>query len=1056
MRQRLCLIALVAAFLMVTGVGAQQITGTVKDAQTGQPMSAVQVFIQGTGIGALTQNNGRYLLLNVPAGPHQVTAQRIGFKANTQQVTVAAGQTVTVDFGLAEEALGLDEIIVTGTPGATQRRAIGNTVASVAASSLTQTVATPDVKDLLRGRTAGVTLGAGGAIGQGADITIRGGGSFDRTRSNPIVFVDGVRVNTNPAGPVMAQGAGKSNPMDDFNPADIESVEIIKGPAAATLYGSEASAGVIQIITKKGKQGSAKFNASVSQGRAFNRAPQDKLGTMWACTDGIAIPCKGGASKITPYSYIHLIDYALHDGTLNPYWSNNANGACGADACWPQSNLFQYGPTYNYNLDVNGATDKIRYFLSGNKQRSEGPTFFNYDGASRFRTNVGVVFSDQFTLDVSSGYINGQTSYDAQAGSRGGTWDQMVWGQGYCAPTIAENSANACPRTLGMQQFLPTDQSPITSTRDYDRFTGSGTLNYKTGNWFTSRAIVGIDRNWDKNTWIHPIEVRQTNVIQERLNGQIVLEKPTNTNASVDVSGTINKTFRGIATSTSVGGQYYKKTYELFSNTGNNFASPLSTTINQTPVTSALINYQYTENKSLGLFAQEQIGLRDRLFLTGALRFDDNSAFGSDFKPLVYPKLSASWVVSEESFWKVPAVQTFRLRGAWGKAGRQPDVLAGVNTFTTFSGPGGTSALAPGNTGNPDVGPEKSTELEVGFEASAFSNRVNADFSWYNRVNEGNLLGISLPPSLGQGGSVQKNVGTIKNWGWEASLNTRVVRTADVEFNLDFTGAYKMNRIDEIGSYPGNSNIKIGWPWPNRTVQFILTDAKYDNNGPIVDPYGKKIQAYCDPGTMPAAATGVDPRVSKYGPVMGAASVPCQQTGGYRVLIGPAFQPYTWTISPQLTLRNTLTFHILLDGSYGGVGQDQMSLWHHRYNTAYGTMLYDNPEYYAGYKLDQWAAMEWYKRDFWKWREFGVRYQLPDVMVRRMGASRGALTFSGNELATLWTDNTGTGIYPSLKTLNQPESTILDVDFGRSADGDGGHRSDPPISQFTFRIDLTF
>jgi hypothetical protein len=186
---------------------------------------------------------------------------------------------------------------------------------------------------------------------------------------------------------------------------------------------------------------------------------------------------------------------------------------------------------------VRGGTDRIRYFLSGNTDRDEGPTYFNWDKANRMRANISVVFSDQFTLDVATGFITGTTSYDAQAGQRGGTWDQAVWGLGYCSARESfgiqpGQSPADCSRNLGFQQFLPTDQAPIISTREYDRFTGSGTLNFKAGDWLSSRAILGIDRGWDKNTWLHPIETRQSNIILERAEGQIVLAKPRPTRAS--------------------------------------------------------------------------------------------------------------------------------------------------------------------------------------------------------------------------------------------------------------------------------------------------------------------------------------------------------------------------------------------------------------------------------------------------------------------------------------------------------------------------------------------
>src|SRR5688500_7277161 len=217
MRARSCLISSFAALsLLVPGLQAQQITGRVLDQGSSQPMAAVQVVIVGSGIGALSQQNGRYLLLNVPAGTHTLTAERIGYRGVTQQVTVTAGQTVVQDFALAEEALGLDEIIVTGTPGGTQRRAIGNAVVSVQASDVTQTVAVSSMQDLLGGRTPGLQFTRlSGDVGQGSAIQIRGVGSFNLS-SDPLIFVDGVRVNnSSQAGPNVGSGRQAST-LNDF------------------------------------------------------------------------------------------------------------------------------------------------------------------------------------------------------------------------------------------------------------------------------------------------------------------------------------------------------------------------------------------------------------------------------------------------------------------------------------------------------------------------------------------------------------------------------------------------------------------------------------------------------------------------------------------------------------------------------------------------------------------------------------------------------------------------------------------------------------------------
>jgi hypothetical protein len=409
---------------------------------------------------------------------------------------------------------------------------------------------------------------------------------------------------------------------------------------------------------------------------------------------------------------------------------------------------------------------------------------------------------------------------------------------------------------------------------------------------------------------------------------------------------------------------------------------------------------------------QEQIGWNNRVFLTGAVRFDDNSAFGAEFDPVLYPKFSGTWVVSEEGFWNFDFVESLRLRTAWGKAGQQPNTFAGVNTFAPISGPGGTSALDPSSTGNPDVGPEVSTEIEAGFDISVMNGRVSGDFTWFKTRSRDNLLNINLPPSRGQANSIQANVGVIDKWGWEATLLATLYESPTLTFGVDLNGSYTMNEIKELGGFPGSSTIKIGWTYPphgqfGTQEQTKLVYAEYDPNGPIVDPWGRRIQAYCDAGVF-LGPEGESPRGSQYGANVGGEVVPCQQAGGYEITPGIAFAPYNFSITPNLALAGSaLRIHAKFDGSYGRTGNDRMSLWHDRYNTSYGSVTQDNPLYSAAYRINQFAQRAYFNGDFWKLREVGVRYELPATVAGLVGASRAAIGLSGRELATVWWKDNG-------------------------------------------------
>ena len=1008
MPERFVLFALLTAWLLVVpGVGAQQVTGRVVDQQTGQPIAAVQVFIPGAGIGALSQQNGRYLLLNVPAGTYTLSAQRIGYREQTAEITVAAGATVVRDFALSEEALGLDEIIVTGTPGGTQRRAIGNAVTVVDVTEVTLAVPVSNMQTLLTGRTPGLQFARGITdLGTGSAIDIRGVASLS-LRSEPLIYVDGIRVNNSAtAGPDLGhrgwlQDAGEVNVLNDFNPKDIESIEIIKGPAAATLYGTEASAGVIQIITKRGREGAPEFNMSVRQGINYIRDPAGRIGKRWACRDSFKPPCdeSTGLFQYDPYEEANLL---ISQGAFP----------------WPQKNLFQNGYGQGYNVDVRGGTPTIRYFVSANYEGDEAFVYYNKNDAYRFRTNVNIVFDENFSLDVSTGYMDGYTRFSNVPTIQGGLWEDIGQGNGYCLPRI---NPDGCPRVMGFRAHLPSDVAKIETSRAYKRFTGSGTLNFSGGDWLSSRVSFGVDHGQDENTSLFPLETELSPVYRETRVGEIELARPTNTNVSLDASATARLSLNDSwGTATSVGGQFYRKTQSAFGVKGTGFPHPLSRTVNQTPAASSILSYDFIENRSLGFYVQEELSWNDRVFVTGAVRFDDNSAFGANFEPVTYPKLSATWVVSEESFWNVDLVNSLRLRGAWGQAGRQPDVFAGQNTYAMTSGPGGTSTFDPVSPGDPAVGPEVSTELELGFDVALLDDRIAAEFTWYSRKNENALLGIPLPETVGFAGTVARNVGRLDNWGWEATLGNRIYESPSFAFTLDLTASHVDNEVKDLGGLVKGTNLmKIGWPYPALSSTYHLLSAEFDPNGTIVDILGRRISATCR-SSVPLG-DGIE-----YGSLPGPV-VPCDEVSKVeRILYGPEFDRYVFAVSPQVSLlNNSLIIQAVATGHYGRVGRAvhavSCTLYHACRPAKTLTPLWTASRTLGGQMYAKYDA------DFWKLRQLGVRYSLPESLISRIGATRASLSLSADEVAILWTkqDETIFGHHiadPEVRGGNQRES----------------------------------
>ena len=1038
--------ALVMAFLLVVpGLGAQQggtVTGRVLDAQRGQPIPAVQVFISSLDLGGLTQQNGRYLLQNVPAGTHTLSVSRIGYRTTEVQVTVGGGQTVEQNFTLSEEALQLDEIIVTGTAGGTRRRAMGNVVSQVQAADITEVQAIVDVQQLLTGRSGGSVefQRMAGSVGEGSQITIRGVGSFSLD-NQPLVYVDGFRVNNSVGlGPPTPNSGGAMSALDDINPADIESIEIIKGPAAATLYGTEASAGVIQIITKRGVEGAPEFTASIRQGINYMPNPRALVGEMWACRN----------SRVPPVTGCHE-DSGLF--SFNMYDEATKQIAAGLWD-WPSKDLYSDGHAQQYDLSVRGGTAAFRYFASGSYQDEQGPIWWNNDEKIRFRTNMSVIFSESLSLDFNGSFGQGNNRAGAPVARDGGLWIDLVGGEGFC--TL---DPGACTK-FGWLEHLPTDVADVSSTRDYSRFTGGVTLNHNYSDWLTQRFVVGIDNLWETNQQLFPLNPEVTGYT-ETVTGEKLYERPIRTSLSVDYGATVNfeplpGTLPGFRTTTSVGFQYFESHNENFQTKGFGFASPISTTINQTTQSQLQLSFSDITNKTVGLYVQEEFSLNDRLFLTGALRFDDNSAFGGDFDFETYPKISGAWVVSEENFWGFNLVNSMRVRGAWGKSGRQPDTFAGRDIYGVVVGHAGTVGVAPSSPGNPEVGPETSTEIEVGFDIAVLDDRLSGEFSYYNQKNEDALLSLANMPSLGFPGSVQQNLGRIDNWGWEAVLNARIYQSQAASFDITFTADHARNEIKSLGDVAGSTRRRIGYPWPNETTRYSTVSAEWDASGNRGN--SNIINVMCDAGVR--TGTDADPD-NQRGSVRGGEIVPCVRgaSGRTNSLFGPAYPTYTFTVAPTVGLfNNTLRLYAQAEGQYGQVYKD----WHSRIrNVANINRLRNTREdalhvasfFFGPFRDDSNVYMS--PNDFWKLREVGASYQFSESLAGRLGAERASLGFTWRMNNVLWQENTR-------HFDDHPDGGIRgDPEHGEG--GDGPDRataitawSEPPISSAHVTLRVVF
>jgi TonB-linked SusC/RagA family outer membrane protein len=934
------------------------VSGRVLDARTSQPVSAVQVFVEGLDVGVLSQQNGRYLILGVPAGTHTVRVERIGYRAATAQVTVSAGQTLEQNFQLSEEALQLDEVIVTGTAGGTQRRAIGNAVGTVDAAAITATAPVSTVQDLLTGREPGVTFSrAAGSVGGGAMVRVRGVSSISMGAS-PLIYVDGIRVSNESSGPGLVDGR-QAVSLDDFNPNDIESIEIIKGPAAATLYGTEASAGVIQIITKKGSAGSPQFDLSVRQGTNFVKDPQGRMGEIWGCPPSTPT-CATDADPDNEIS-VRLYD---HDEQVTGI------------------PIFRNGYAQTYTLGVRGGTDLVRYFVSGEWDDQDGYARTNFAERMNIRSNVSLVPTEAMSFDLSVGWVDGLTRAGGQR-----DWDDMTWGTPSTLDTDYRGFA-----------FMPPElRQRREDYRDYSRFTASGTLTHRLGP-LTQRLIVGRDYPREENTGLTPRHPEGEGVVGGSL-GTISVENSERIVTTVDYSASANFSWNDdVSFTTSVGTQYYANKLLRFSASGEEFPSPTVTTLSAaSSITN--VSQDIVENKSLGMYVQQEINFRDRMFFTAAVRGDDNSAFGRDFDAALYPKLSATWVVSEEAFWNWGDwVNSLRLRSAWGKAGRQPDTFAAVTIYRPVVAFGGGPGVAPSVLGNPDLGPEVGTELEVGFDVAFFQDRLSAEFTYYTQTVEDALVSNPVAPSVGFPGSQSVNLGELKNWGWDVNVNARALSQPSFSLDLGVAIAHNENRIEDLGGRPETASFREGWPYPVSVSQ-VMYSAEW------VDPVNGIGRAtrneMCDGGAGP---DGLRP---------GGDPVPC--SGSPQILIGRTIPSWDFKFNGTLTLFQSLRLQAMVEMLQGDFVRFDHAISQRHRGFANSYQVYNriednDPQYVARNvygRSGAWNASSFYG-DFAELREVSLSYTLPTSLTDRVGVSRGTISLAGRNLWTIWQQQTHT------------------------------------------------
>lgn len=965
----LALAPLVASRASAQDTGPTTVTGRVTS-EAGAPIANAIVTIRRLRLVATTNDEGRYRLV-VPAarsseGSDTLRVTRLGFGPVDRPLTLAPGR-VTIDVTMDAQVVSLEQVVVTGTAGNQERKAQAAVVSTIDAADIVSKAPISTVNELLTARDPGVVLTqSSGTSGANTRIDIRGQASISLS-NYPLVFIDGVRMTAGqrpvvqaPGGTTAGAGGQIFNALNDLNPDDIESIEVVKGPAASTLYGADASAGVIQIITKKGRAGA--------------RGMTQRLMGQYDDIDPHFTP---------PTNYAACPASLVGSTSTNPLCRGQAVGAIVSDNPIDRIGAFDNGWTGQLQYSAQGGGDTFGYFGSASALNERGTTRGSFLNHRTGRVNLNWTASDKVAIEALVGMSR---SDDRLTQGDQSSYGYLING-GFGSPLSV--GALGDGRLTGglLNNNLSVEAISAILTEDVTlRTTPSLQARYQPFAWFSNRITAGADllrtnafQQFPKNDKNWYSAIANTGSIGRNYNNVTVY--------TVDYLGNINRRFGRdgwISSDLSFGTQWINTVNETLTAAGQGL---LVNGNNLIPAaTTSAAGEAYAQSKSFGILAQEQIGFHDRIFLQFGAREDRNSAFGSQVGSFFLPKAGISWVLSQEpGFQRITPslLSTFRIRAAYGQTGRSPSSTAALQTFSrsNYVTDAGVvvAGVSPGSPGNADLEPERGIEIEAGFDAGFFHDRVGLEATYFSKTSRDLLLQSPLAPSSGFSTSPFVNIGQMTNKGLELLLRASAIESRNVTLDATLTLGTLANKVVDMGA-----------------VAPIV-----GGNGQCIKP-GIEVAAWCAQRFV-----GVDPSGTK----AIVTDTP--------VVIGGNLPKTTAGLSTTLTLFRVVRLYAQADGKFGHRIYNLTDDYRERIlgNAGKTVLPADQGGYSSAERLRRFGPFINSKGanvgatlvrgdyvqpgDFVRFRELSATLTLPASLSRRVGVSSTSLSIGGRNLA-LW------------------------------------------------------
>lgn len=797
--QRVCI--LVLALGSVAYAQNASVSGTVRD-QDGEVLAGATALIEGTQKGAFSDEEGKYTISGLPAGEHTLVITYSGMEKFQRRIVLTDGQNLTVDADMG--VLQLDDVIIVGY-GTERKREMTGSISKIGERDLND-IPGASFETSLQGKASGVqVITSSGIAGAGAKITVRGAGSVS-AGGDPLYVVDGIPITQDPFlnGD---RGGQNNNPLSSINPADIQSIEILKDAAAAAIYGSRGANGVVLITTKRGKKGKPVFDLSIRTGISRPSRLQDFVNAQeWAQMYLEAWENDGNVGKpsILPggYSFDSVMNAPSQD------WQDLTTGT---------------GLKQEYNLSMRQGTDKLKTFVGVSAMNSESYLIGNSYARFTGRANIDWNARKNLKIGFSGSGAYGRNNRVSQA------WDG---GLGTAQSTALPYFQPDAPTNIFGSGNPITRREHVDWRSIENRTINTLNLEYKPVKNLTVNLNGSLDyMDMGDNTFEDSVWTTNVSIAKDNYN------KITNWNTNGFVQydfAMLPKDHKLTAMVGSEAQRYNRLSgYESVTDVNKHLYLDWEGSSNSDTVT--IVNPRDAWS-FVSTFGRVNYSFKDKYIAKASVRIDGSSKFGRNNRYGVFPALGVGYILSEENFWKekVKAINFFKIKASYGVTGNAD--IPSFLRFGTFSGRdnnimyNGDSIIFPIRLENPNLSWETTTTIDAGFEMGLFNDRISTEISFYNKESKDVLLRTASPTSSGFK-EYWLNTGHIRNRGIELGLTTYNL-TGAFKWRTTINVARNRNLVVDVGTTPpdalagsGDTRVIEGYPvGVNYLVRFSHVD----------------------------------------------------------------------------------------------------------------------------------------------------------------------------------------------------------------------------------------